>query len=99
MLIRAVGPTLAAFGVSTALADPVITVYSGQTTIVTNDDWSSAGATLVSAASASVGAFTLPDGSRDAGLLITLPPGAYTVEVSGKDNTEGVALLEIYAVP
>jgi hypothetical protein len=99
MLIRAVGPTLGDFGVSGALANPVVTVYSGQTTVVTNDDWSSSGAALVAAAAASVGAFPLAEGSRDSGLLVTLPPGAYTVEVSGKNNTEGVALLEIYAVP
>ena len=35
----------------------------------------------------------------DAALLITLPPGAYTVEVKGKGDTEGIALLEIYEVP
>jgi hypothetical protein len=45
------------------------------------------------------GAFALPAGSEDAALLITLPPGAYTVEVKGKNNLEGVALLEIYEVP
>ena len=99
MLIRAVGPTLGAFGVTDALADPVVTIYSGHTKVVTNDDWSSAGAATVTAASASVGAFALPDGSRDSGLLVTLPSGTYTVEVSGKNDTEGVALLEIYAVP
>jgi hypothetical protein len=32
-------------------------------------------------------------------MLITLPPGAYTVEVKGKADTEGVALLEIYEIP
>jgi hypothetical protein len=99
MLIRAVGPTLGAFGVTDALADPVVTIYSGQTTVVTNDNWSAAGAASITAASASVGAFALPDDSRDSGLLVTLPSGSYTVEVSGKNNTEGVALLEIYAVP
>jgi hypothetical protein len=99
MLIRAIGPTLESFGVSDALADPVMTVYSGPTTVASNDDWASPGAALVSAASSAIGAFPLPDGSRDAGLLITLPPGAYTVELSGKGNAEGVALLEIYTVP
>jgi hypothetical protein len=98
MLIRAVGPTLTEFGISDALVDPVVTIYSGQTAVVMNDDWSS-GATPVATASARVGAFALPDGSRDSGMLVTLPPGAYTAVVSGKEDTEGVALLEIYAVP
>ena len=99
MLIRAVGPTLGLFGVAGALADPVVVVNSTQTVVASNDDWSSAGASTVAAASASVGAFALPAGSKDAALLITLPPGAYTIVVSGKNDTEGVALLEIYEVP
>jgi hypothetical protein len=37
--------------------------------------------------------------SRDAALLVTLPPALYTVHVAGKNATTGVALLEIYEVP
>ena len=99
MLIRAVGPTLAGFGVAGALLDPILTVYSGQTVIATNDRWQSDNATVITAASSSVGAFALAQNSQDAALLITLPPGGYTVEVKGKSDTQGVALLEIYEVP
>lgn len=100
MLVRAVGPALAAFGVTDALADPVLKIYSGQKVVATVDDWSVAtGAAVTTAATEAVGAFALPSGSKDASLFITLPPGAYTVEVSGKNGTEGVALLEIYEVP
>jgi hypothetical protein len=100
MLIRAVGPTLGAFGVTGALVDPILTVYSGQTVIATNDKWESAeNAAAVVAASRSTGAFTLGANSQDAAILTTLPPGAYTVEVKGKGDAEGVALLEIYEVP
>ena len=100
MLIRAVGPTLAGFGVSGALADPVLTVYSGQSVVATNDRWEEAeNATAVVNASRSAGAFALAANSQDAAMLVTLPPGAYTVEVKGKADGEGVALLEIYEVP
>jgi hypothetical protein len=100
MLVRGVGPTLAAFGLTEALRDPVLTIYSGQTIVASNDRWESAeNATAVSAASKSVGAFSLAANSEDAAMLITLPPGAYTVEVKGKAESEGVALLEIYEVP
>jgi hypothetical protein len=100
MLIRAVGPTLAGFGVTSALADPILTVYSGQTVVATNDKWESTeNAVAIVSASKSVGAFTLSANSEDAAMLITLPPGAYTVEVKGKADTEGIALLEIYEVP
>jgi hypothetical protein len=100
MLIRGVGPTLAAFGLTGALADPVLTVYSGQTIVATNDRWETGeSAAAVVAASKNAGAFSLAANSEDAAMLITLPPGAYTVEVKGKAETEGVALLEIYDVP
>jgi hypothetical protein len=101
MLIRAVGPTLGSFGVSGALRDPILTVYdSKQAVVATNDRWeSAANVTAVRAAAKSVGAFDLIAAGEDAALLITLRPDAYTVEVKGKDSSEGVALLEIYEVP
>ena len=100
MLIRAVGPTLASFGLTDALRDPVLAVYSGQTIVATNDRWELAdNPAAIAAAGASVGAFTMAAKSDDAAVLITLPPGAYTVEVKGKSGTEGIALLEIYEIP
>jgi hypothetical protein len=99
MLIRAIGPTLRAFGVTRALGDPILTLYSGATAIATNDRWAATGENIVAAAGASVGAFPLDRTTEDAALLITLPPGAYTVELRGKSNGTGVALLEIYEVP
>ncbi|MBL9203028.1 MAG: CotH kinase family protein [Opitutaceae bacterium] len=100
MLIRAVGPTLGAFGVAGALRDPVLTVYSGSNAVATNDRWGAASnLAAVTAATTRAGAFQLAGGSEDAALLVTLPPGPYTVEVKGKAGAEGVALLELYAIP
>ncbi len=100
MLVRAVGPTLRSFGVSTALADPVLTLYSGSAVVATNDRWSDGtAAAAVAAAAVRVNAFALGNGSEDAALLITVAPGAYTAAVRGKDGTTGVALLEIYEIP
>jgi len=100
MLVRAVGPTLAAFGVSNALSDPILTIYSGQSIVATNDRWTvGENVTALTAASAGAGAFSLAANSEDAALLLTLRPGPYTVEVKGKDGGEGVALLEIYEIP
>ncbi len=101
LLLRAVGPTLRAFGLGDALADPVLTLYAGQKLTAANDNWSTtpADAAMAAAAARAVGAFALPAGSNDAALLITLPPGAYTAEVRGQGDTEGIALLEIYEVP
>jgi hypothetical protein len=100
ILVRAVGPTLEGMGVSHALSDPLLTVYAGQTLVASNDRWSSTSdvASLEKAARAA-NTFPLPPNSGDAALLLTLPPGSYTVELKGKADTEGVALLEIYDVP
>ncbi len=97
LLIRAVGPTLSVFGVAGVLADPKLELYSGSTLIQSNDNWGG-GANIASTA-ASVGAFGLDGASKDAVLLVTLPPGGYTAQVSGVGNTTGVAIIEIYDVP
>jgi hypothetical protein len=100
LLIRAVGPTLGAFGVGGTLADPVLDVrpLGVDNVVATNDDWR--GTAALKAAFASVGAFGFAsDGSKDAALAIELPPGAYTATVSGKGGTTGVALVEVYELP
>jgi hypothetical protein len=101
LLVRAVGPTLSGFGVSGALANPTMTLFSGPTALGTNDNWSSNATTgpQIAAAAAQVGAFSLPSGSQDAALLLTLAPGPYTIQVSGVGGTGGICLVEVYEVP
>lgn len=97
LLIRAVGPGLVQFGVDGTLADPQLGIFSGTSQIAANDNWSNT--TALATASTQVGAFALPAGSRDAALLIDLPPGSYTAQVTGANNSAGVVLIEVYDVP
>ena len=103
VLVRAVGPTLAAFGVADAIQQPVLSVFQGERMISTNSGW--AGATRASAepltdAFDRAGAFRLADeNSRDAALVLSLAPGAYTVQVKSGDQSTGAALLEVYDLP
>jgi CubicO group peptidase (beta-lactamase class C family) len=99
VLIRAVGPTLASFGVAGALADPTLTVLSSRGPLATNDNWSTGSGAAVGQAAGAVGAFALPSGSLDAALLLSLAPGSYTAQVGGVRDTTGVALVEVYDVP
>jgi uncharacterized repeat protein (TIGR03806 family) len=102
VLVRAVGPTLAAapFNVAGTLAQPVITLFRGAQAIATNQAWNSApNATEIRATARTVGAFALLEGSRDSALLIELPAGAYTLQVAGAATTTGIALIEVYEVP
>lgn len=97
VLLRAVGPTLADFGVSGVLADPSASLYSGNTLLQTNDNWSSAtNSAAITTAATTAGAFALPSGSTDSALLVDLAPGAYTLQVSGVGATTGTALVEVY---
>lgn len=97
VLIRAIGPTLNAFAVASPLPDPAVTlVDENGRTLAESDDWSTADGRM-SAAFASVGAFPLPEGSRDAALVASLPPGAYTALVRSADAvTGGTVLVEVY---
>ena len=104
VLIRAVGPTLASYGVGGVLADPkleVVQTVNGVNVSVpnaTNDNWN--GDAQVAQAAGSVGAFALSGTtSKDAALFLTLQPGVYSAIASGVGGTSGVALIEIYQVP
>jgi hypothetical protein len=102
VLLRAVGPGLTPFGVGGVLADPQLRLFNAAGTATdTNDDWASSAALAAAhgAAFTQTGAFGLPAASKDAALLVTLQPGAYTAQVSGVAGTTGVALVEVYEVP
>jgi hypothetical protein len=97
VLVRAIGPGLAQFNVPGVHADPRLVLYSGGTSIGANDNWG--GSAALSNAFASSGAFALLPTSADAAMMVTLPPGAYTAEVSGVGSAAGAALVEVYELP
>ena len=100
ILARAVGPSLGAFGVADALPRPVLTLFRGTVAVASNEDWTATDATRLSAAFSRVGAFRLLGGANpDAALLITLPPGPYTLQATGAGGAVGTVLLEAYDVP
>lgn len=97
VLIRSVGPSLARFDIVGFLAEPTLTLFSGQTPIASNTRWNTASnADEIRSVSAQLGAFTLPEGSADSALLVTLNPGLYTAHTRGLGDTTGVALMEVY---
>lgn len=97
VLIRAVGPTLTTYGVNDVLADPQFQVLRDGQSVGGNNDWELfPRVDELRAATAAAGAFALETDSKDAAAIFTLPPGVYTVPVSGVDNTTGQALVELY---
>jgi hypothetical protein len=101
LLIRADGPALAAYGVSGFMAAPRLQLFNSSGTVIReNFEWQTGNdAGLVSAAAAASGAFALANGSSDSSILIVLPPGLYTAQVSSQVGTTGTAEVEVYEVP
>ena len=103
------------FGLTGVLAQPQLTLYdsvvpTNPQVIATCTAWGTApvaGPSTVQAGilpanatvMTTVGAFSLVSGSADAAMIVTLPPGNYTAQLSGVSGTTGIALVEIYEVP
>lgn len=97
MLVRVVGPSLASFGVVGTMGDPRLSIVplSQSFEISQNDNWS--GSSALQSAFDTVGAFGFADtNSKDAAVVVRLPPGGYTVKVEGAGGESGVVLVEAY---
>lgn len=91
--VRGLGPSLSQFGLSNLLADPTLELHdSNGATLASNDDWQS---DLVSAAALTANGLALPN-SKESGIFTSLPPGAFTAILAGKNGGVGIGLVEIY---
>lgn len=99
VLVRADGPSLGLFDVPNPLPDPVLTVYdSSGNALATIAGWTTGGnVASISSAAQAVGAFALPNPSKDSALLLTLQPGAYTAVITSAGGNSGTALFEAYS--
>ena len=94
VLVRVLGPSLAAAGVAGVLADPSVQVINAQgQTVDSNDSWKTRSTAEQSVIVQSTYA---PTNDREAALIVTLSPGAYTAVVRGAGGATGVALVEAY---
>jgi hypothetical protein len=98
VLVRAIGPSLGAFGITNALQDPTLELHNGSGTIIrSNDNWKIR--EDGSSQQAEVEATTVPPtDDRESAIVQSLAPGPFTAIVRGKNNTTGVALVEVYAL-
>jgi hypothetical protein len=90
VLIRAIGPSLAAAGIATPLADPVLELHLADGSIVSNDDWKASQQAEIEATSLA------PGNDQESALIATLPPGAHTAIVRGANQSTGTAVIEAY---
>lgn len=99
ILMRAVGPSMSQFGVTTALGDPLIEFYTGSTKASENNDWG--GDASVRAAMTAVQAFPFTsDTSKDAAVYVpaVTTDGARSIKIAGVNSSSGTVLAELYDV-
>jgi hypothetical protein len=94
VIVRALGPSLARFGISGVLSDPTLTIFdSTGTAIASNDNWrDNVNAIDVQRNSLS------PPNERESALVLQLPAGEYTAVVSGANGSTGIGLAEVYSL-
>jgi hypothetical protein len=93
VLIRAIGPSLTNAGIAGALQDPILELRNANGTLLReNDNWQAE-------QQSDIEATTIPPSNpAESAIVATLTPGNYTAVVRGKNNTTGVALVEVYNV-
>ncbi len=94
IVVRAIGPSLKAFGIANPLPDPVLELHNGNgLTIKSNDNWADTQVDDLQAVGLA------PTDGKESAIIMRLAPGAYTAIVRGKGNATGVALVEVYSLP
>jgi hypothetical protein len=93
VVVRAIGPSLANFGITNPLLDPTLELYDDSgTAIASNDDWQTSQKDDIEEAALA------PNDSREATIFAALPAGNYTAVVRGKNGATGIAVVEAYNV-
>lgn len=91
--LRGIGPSLSQFGLTNLLADPTLELHDANgATLIANDNWTD---DAVSAAQLTANGLA-PKDDKESGIFTTLPPGAFTAILAGKDGGIGTGLVEIY---
>jgi len=94
VVIRAIGPSLSAAGVTGVLADPILELHDANgATLASNDNWKDTQQSEIAATGIP------PSNDAESAILQMLVPANYTAIVRGKNDTTGVALAEIYNLP
>jgi hypothetical protein len=91
VVVRGLGPSLAAVGVQGALSDPLLELYDASGNLLaTNNDWQQTQAQALRDANLA------PSNDLESAILFTLTPGAYTAILRGNGNATGIGLVEVY---
>ena len=93
IVVRGIGPSLTAFGVTAALANPTLELRdSNGALLLANNDWQDNPAQAAELAAAGLA----PTNNLESGIAATLPPGSYTALLAGLNNSTGIGVVEVY---
>jgi hypothetical protein len=93
VIVRGIGPSLAAAGIQEALADPTLELHDGNgIAIAFNDNWRDAQENEIEETGLS------PANDREAAIVASLPPGPYTAVLAGRGGGVGIGLVEVYKI-
>jgi hypothetical protein len=91
VVVRGLGPSLSAFGITGLLADPYLELRSSSGALLQfNDNWKDTQQSEIQALGLA------PANDKEAALVTTLTPGAYTALLTGVGGTTGVGTVEVY---
>ncbi len=90
VIVRGLGPSLGPFGITGALADPVLELHLPDGSVVTNDNWKDTQQEEIEATG------LMPTDDSESAIVQSLDPGAYTAVLRGKSDTTGIGLVEAY---
>ena len=91
VIVRGMGPSLAAFGVAGALADPTLELHAADGSVInSNDNWKDSQQAEIEATG------LMPTNDLESAIVESLEPGAYTAVLGRNDYTTGVGLVEAY---
>jgi hypothetical protein len=94
VIVRGIGPSLTAYGITNPLADPMLELHNANgTMIAANDNWADTERAAVMATGLA------PSDYREAAIIAFLAQGNYTAILKGKNNSTGVGLVECYTLP
>jgi hypothetical protein len=97
VLVRALGPSLAGFGIQDALQDPVLELHDANGgTIATNDNWQTNNQTQQSQESEIQATGLAPSNSLESAIIAVVPAGPLTAIVRGSNGSTGVGVVEVY---
>src|SRR5947207_6069436 len=101
IIVRAIGPSLAAFGVTDALPNPTLEIHdsnNGNAIVATNDNWQTTqvGGIITGDQSAEIAASGVkPTNDLESAIIANLAPGSYTAVVRGTGtNNVGTGLVD-----